>query len=69
MEGQSICAAFMFFNALLALSLRTLLAWENKKLDKKYGKVDEQQATQGHNNRAEPNAGQENYGSGFRYIL
>ncbi|KAK5412705.1 hypothetical protein LTR07_005496 [Exophiala xenobiotica] len=68
-EGQSICAAFMFFNALLALSLRTLLVWENKKLDKKYGKVDEQQAAHAPTGHAEPNAGQENYGSGFRYIL
>ncbi|KAK5452964.1 hypothetical protein LTS15_007113 [Exophiala xenobiotica] len=68
-EGQSICAAFMFFNALLALGLRTLLVWENKKLDKTYGKVDEQQAAHAPNGQAEPNAGQENYGSGFRYIL
>jgi hypothetical protein len=27
----------MFFNGILALSLRTLLVWENKKLDRKYG--------------------------------
>ena len=38
-KGQSICAAFMFFNAFLALSLRLLLMWENKKLDGKYGKL------------------------------
>ncbi|KAL5043329.1 hypothetical protein BDW71DRAFT_199835 [Aspergillus fruticulosus] len=36
-RGQSICAAFMFFNAVLALGLRFLLLWENKRLDKKYG--------------------------------
>lgn len=40
-KGQSICAAFMFFNAFLALSLRLLLMWENKKLDQKYGKSDQ----------------------------
>ena len=39
-KGQSVCAAFMFFNAFLALSLRLLLSWENKKLDQKYGKLD-----------------------------
>ncbi|KAL4820434.1 major facilitator superfamily domain-containing protein [Aspergillus spinulosporus] len=36
-RGQSICAAFMFFNAILALSLRFLLSWENKRLEQKYG--------------------------------
>ncbi|KAL5334232.1 major facilitator superfamily domain-containing protein [Aspergillus crustosus] len=39
-RGQSICAAFMFFNAVLALSLRLLLVWENKRLDKQYGAYD-----------------------------
>jgi dipeptide/tripeptide permease len=62
-KGQSICAAFMFFNAFLALSLRLLLTWENRKLDQKYGKLDqgkvpataeaEQEAAQ---------VGEENYG-------
>lgn len=32
-KGMSICAAFMFFNALLALLLRTYFAWENKRLE------------------------------------
>ncbi|KAI4804944.1 MFS general substrate transporter, partial [Aureobasidium sp. EXF-8845] len=35
-KGQSICAAFMFFNGLLALFLRTYLAYQNRKLDKQY---------------------------------
>ncbi|RFU26658.1 hypothetical protein B7463_g9683, partial [Scytalidium lignicola] len=38
-EGMWICAAFMLFNGFLALTLRTLLVWENKKLDAKYGAV------------------------------
>jgi hypothetical protein len=40
-EGNSICAAFMFFSALLALALRFLLQHENNKLDEKYGKLEE----------------------------
>ncbi|OBT70964.1 hypothetical protein VF21_10612 [Pseudogymnoascus sp. 05NY08] len=32
-KGMSICAAFMFFNAFLALVLRTLLQKENKKFE------------------------------------
>ncbi|OAP61965.1 retrograde regulation protein 2 [Fonsecaea erecta] len=68
-EGQSICAAFMFFNALLALSLRTLLVWENKRLDKKYGSPGgaEMQRTTG--GKADTSVGEENYGNSFRYIL
>lgn len=31
-KGMSICAGFMFFNALLAFLLRTYFAWENKRL-------------------------------------
>ncbi|KAI8628424.1 MFS general substrate transporter [Xylariaceae sp. FL1651] len=34
-KGMSICAAFMFFNALLALVLRIHLQWENRALEKK----------------------------------
>ncbi|KAJ9151380.1 Major facilitator superfamily transporter [Pleurostoma richardsiae] len=29
-KGMSICAGFMFFNALLAVSLRTYFAWKNR---------------------------------------
>lgn len=70
-EGQSICAAFMFFNAFLALSLRTLLVWENHKLDQKYGRVDERQAQEARDGGvvADTNVGEENYGAAFRYIL
>ena len=33
--GMWCCAVFMLFNAVLALGLRILLAWENRQLDKK----------------------------------
>src|SRR6266566_3899078 len=32
-KGMAVCAAFMYFNGLLALTLRTYLAWQNKKAD------------------------------------
>ncbi|KAB5583100.1 major facilitator superfamily transporter [Coniochaeta sp. 2T2.1] len=32
-KGMSICAGFMFFNAILAFCLRTYFAWENKRLE------------------------------------
>lgn len=67
-EGQSICAAFMFFNAFLALSLRTLLVWENKQLDKKYGTSKPAGKTDEGVNHG-MNVGEENYGTSFRYIL
>ncbi|KAK6079489.1 major facilitator superfamily transporter [Seiridium cupressi] len=38
-EGMSICAAFMFFSAILALTQRFLLCWENARLDRKHGLV------------------------------
>jgi retrograde regulation protein 2 len=65
-RGQSICAAFMVFNAVLALVLRFILVWENKRLDKQYGPVDEAVV------RADGKGsvvGEENYGATFRYVL
>lgn len=62
-EGMSICAAFMFFSALLALGQRFLLAWENKKLDRKYGVNTKEEMS------AADNVAVENYGPRFRYVL
>lgn len=62
-KGQWICAAFMFFTTVLALSLRFFLVWENWRLDKKYGKKEE---------RASGEKGviaEENYGADFRFVL
>jgi retrograde regulation protein 2 len=63
-KGMSICAAFMFFTAILALSLRTVLVWENKRLDKEYGKPVETDEKVGM-----AVMGDENYGSSFRFVL
>lgn len=72
-KGQSVCAAFLFFCCFLALMLRTLLAWENEKLDRKYGTVAEQKiAIQEAAARGESKGGPvavENYGPLFRYVL
>ena len=72
-RGFSICAAFIFFNGLLALVLRTLLVWENKKLDAKYGKLEDIRARKAGTVKGEEEevslVGEENYGEGFRYVL
>jgi hypothetical protein len=72
-KGQSVCAAFLFFCCFLALTLRTLYVWENKKLDQKYGTVAQQKlamqeaATRGEGKGEE--VAVENYGPLFRHVL
>lgn len=68
-KGQSVCAAFLFLTALLALALRALLVWENRQLDRKHGTVEEQRrrAADG-DKRALAAVGVENYGPLFRYV-
>ncbi|KAB8234964.1 major facilitator superfamily domain-containing protein [Aspergillus alliaceus] len=65
-RGQSICAAFMFFTTVLALALRSLLVWENRRLDKQYGTLAEREA-RGWNK--DEGIAEENYGAGFRFVL
>lgn len=48
----------MFFTSILAFTLRFLLAWENKKLQRKQHEADETNT-----------AAVENYGPSFRYAL
>lgn len=66
----------MFFNAILALILRTLLARENRELDKEHGTIAEQEANEASahgpshtKNEVEASAGSENYGPKYRYVL
>ncbi|KAL5121017.1 hypothetical protein ACEQ8H_001205 [Pleosporales sp. CAS-2024a] len=68
-KGQSVCAAFMFLFCFLALTLRSILAWENKKLDRQYGTLEQQRQAmkEGAGNNSE--VGIENYGPMFRYVL
>ncbi|KAJ5345689.1 hypothetical protein N7452_003693 [Penicillium brevicompactum] len=62
-KGMSICAAFMFFTAFLALSLRVLLIFENRGLEKKYGpRTDDPKST-------DAPVAEDNYGANFRYVL
>ncbi|KAJ4334788.1 hypothetical protein N0V87_006592 [Didymella glomerata] len=72
-KGQSVCAAFLFFCCLLALTLRTLLLWENKKLDKQYGTIAQQklaiQEAAARGESKEEVVAVENYGPLFRYVL
>lgn len=65
--GMSVCAAFMFFTVFLAFTLRTLLVWENKKLDEKYGKRNDGEVIGGTATGSAVAA--ENYGPNYRYIL
>ncbi|KAJ5585516.1 uncharacterized protein N7459_005316 [Penicillium hispanicum] len=62
-RGMSICAAFMLFTTLLALSLRFLLVWENRQLEKKYGPQLEVDTAK------DEMATEDNYGASFRYVL
>lgn len=69
-KGQSICAAFIFFNGLLAFGLRTLLVWKNKKLDKKYAlQVGPGEIETAQSEVKESAVAEENYGPTYRYIL
>ncbi|GAM86345.1 hypothetical protein ANO11243_043590 [Dothideomycetidae sp. 11243] len=43
-KGHAVCAAFLFFNTCIALTLRTYLSWQNKRMDRKYGTLEEQHA-------------------------
>jgi hypothetical protein len=62
-KGMSVCAAFMFFNVIVAIVLRTLLSMENKKLDERQAKSTET------NPDLDPSIAVENYGPNFRYVL
>lgn len=61
LKGQSICAAFMFFTAFLALSLRFLLVLDNQKLYRAQGDVSGRDR--------KDVAAAENNGPDFRYVL
>lgn len=67
-KGQAICAAFMGFVTFLALCLRVLLAWENRRLDEKYGTIAEREE-QRREGKGEKIVSEENYGADFRYVL
>ncbi|GAP88357.1 putative mfs transporter [Rosellinia necatrix] len=62
-KGMSICAAFMFFNALLAFTLRVYLAWENKKFERRDAETRRNEGAKA------SSEGFENDGYGFRNVL
>ncbi|KAF7912950.1 uncharacterized protein EAF01_001971 [Botrytis porri] len=78
-KGMWVCTAFMMLNGILALALRTLLNWENKRLDEKYGVVGrrdakgnvvgEKEAEEKLGEKPYAEAGDENDGPRFRYVL
>lgn len=69
-KGMWVSAAFTLFTAFLALGLRILLVWENKKLDQRHGpksKIPRRDATDPAS--METAVGEENYGPNFRFVL
>lgn len=64
-KGMSICAAFMFFAAVMALAIRVLLVWENSKLDRKYNN----KAGEGRETVQGAAVAVEDYGPNFRFVL
>ena len=60
-KGMWVCAAFLLLNICLALALRTLLAWKNRRLDEKVA-----EASASDNDKL---LGEENDGPRFRYVL
>ena len=68
-KGMAISAAFTFFTGVLAFGLRSLLVWENRKLDQKYGSNKDRVVNQPGAEGVESEVGEENYGPTFRYIL
>ncbi|KAI9734163.1 MAG: hypothetical protein M1818_006631 [Claussenomyces sp. TS43310] len=64
-KGMAVCAAFMFFNAILALILRTYLAYLNKQADKNEAAL---VAAMGGDEKT-GNVATENEGFGYRNIL
>ncbi|KAI9874998.1 MAG: hypothetical protein M1830_004960 [Pleopsidium flavum] len=65
-KGMSICAAFMFFNGLLALTLRTYLVWQNKKAEGREAEVQNAMTT---DDEKMSQVAVENEGYGFRNVL
>lgn len=63
----------MFFTTLLVIGLRILLVRENKKLDQKYGTIEEQKArlveARERGESTVQDQAVENYGPMFRYVL
>ena len=73
-----MCAAFMFFAAVLSLALRFLLVWENRRLDERYGVLSGVGVGKGKGGQEEVVAtpdekegesAVEDYGPRFRYVL
>ncbi|KAI0395220.1 MFS general substrate transporter [Xylariaceae sp. FL0594] len=64
-KGMAICAAFMFFSGSLAIAQRFLLQWQNRKLDREYGKPNYTERAGTESDKV----ALENYGPNFRYVL
>lgn len=63
-KGMAVCAAFMYFSALLACILRCYLSWENRKADDRESTIRSELERE-----KMKNMGVENEGPGFRNVL
>lgn len=69
-KGHAVCAGFLFFNALCALTLRTICWWENRKLDRRFGTVEEIRRRKAERGGKEGElVALENWSEEFRYQL
>lgn len=72
-KGMWICAGFMFFAFFATLALRSIFAWENRKLDALHGRVDARRQSGIEEEEGQENKGQaiyeENFGETYRYVL
>lgn len=70
-KGMAICAGFMFFNALLAISLRTYFSWRNNQFEAAEVAAQREAAERGGDLKRDPEPhGAEMEGtSGYRFVL
>ena len=59
-KGMSVCAAFMLFTTIAAFVLRCVLVWENRTLNKTFGRIEVKEGE---------GEAREEYGEKFRYVL
>ena len=65
-KGMWTCAGFLIFNIFLALTLRILLVWKNKRLHQKFASNSGMEGRVAEDHKL---VGEENDGPEFRYVL
>ena len=68
-QGMSICAAFMFFNAILALALRQYFVYKNKQFERAEAAAREMSSAHPEKLQAYNHETEQEDHAGYRYIL